>query len=123
MDPKLRTFVENQIQEFRNSDSSTCCHLCSVPLTKVHIDHVIHLAKLVNDYNIFFGPRTADDEYAYYAGWIEYHRQHALLRKTCPTCNLRRPKWSTTKPTCALCNNIERLNEDGLCAPCDNKCT
>ena len=117
-----RNFIEIHIQDFRRTDSTTCCAMCSDPLTKIHIDHVIHLAQLIHDFNLVFGERSRDDEYNYYAGWIQYHKQHAQLRKTCPHCNLTRIKWSPSKPVCSTCKIVEKLLPDGACARCDSRC-
>ncbi len=75
MDPKLRHFVEDQLQEFRRTDQSTHCAMCRTELTSgYHVDHVTPFKQLVTEYNAIYGQRTPDDNYVYYAGWIHYHR-------------------------------------------------
>ncbi len=124
MNPKMRLFVVNQIQEFRRNDCSTVCEMCREPLpSNYHVDHAIPLKQLVYLYDQSFSPRVLDDEYNYYAGWREFHARHAKLRKTCPDCNLRRPKWKPDSATCAICNMVEVLSPSGACYPCETRHT
>jgi hypothetical protein len=117
---RLRRFVEMQIAEFRKTDGATTCAVCRIPLPeKHHIDHATHFAQLVYDFHQIH-PRTTDDDYAYLAAWWNYHKEHAILRRTCIDCNLTRKKWKPGAPTCAICNQVEHL-KDGVCAPCENR--
>jgi hypothetical protein len=122
MTPVLRNFISPQIAHFRKTDGCTNCQMCRKPLpAKYHVDHENHFKQLEYLYNQSFGAREDDDEYRYIAGFIDFHSRHARLRKTCPDCNLRRPKWKPGAETCAMCNNVEVLSADGSCYPCESK--
>ena len=119
----LRNLIAPQIQTFKRENTASTCYMCSCTLTKTHVDHVIHFAKLVHDYTQLYGPRQDDDSFAFNGGFYEYHKQHAHLRIVCPTCNLTRPKWRPSNLTCCICNEIQKLTPDGICQRCDSKYT
>jgi hypothetical protein len=119
----FRDFIRPQMEEFRRTDGSKTCAICyaSLPVAH-HIDHANHLRQLVTEYIEQYGPREPDDEFVFYAGWIDYHRKHARLRRTCVECNLTRKRWKRNAPTCAICNEMEHLT-DGICKGCENRYT
>lgn len=122
----LRHSILKQISDFRSSSDATTCEMCNVSLldTPFHVDHVIHFAKLVEDFlemytGTFDIPVQYDKEPLTYLTMFrnedkmisdlfqEYHLQHASLRILCVKCNLTRANHSQNK----------RLGEAAPCRP------
>lgn len=106
----LRYSIDYQIKNYKDNVLFYKCMLCDKECSKdFHIDHIIHFDKLVKDFHksINIVPPNefdnADDntnrrkiksiDRAYKKMWQEYHLQNAILRVTCKTCNLKRPKY------------------------------
>jgi len=105
----MRSSVEDQIIQFRNTSSKNCV-FCDKKL-QLHVDHIIHFdeialnfVNIAKDKNIgiptTFG-ETDDNTHRrcfleidndFKNQWIKYHDENASLRMLCETCNLTRPK-------------------------------
>jgi hypothetical protein len=128
----LRNSVKDQVLEFRSAQASSECPMCGLPLRSAspaagphspgasfHVDHVVHFAKLVDDFmeehrGVFEvpvrydkEPRTlltifteSDAEIAVLFG--QYHRRYAQLRALCVSCNLTRPKHKEGAPDASV---------------------
>ena len=105
----LRYTIGNQIFDFKNKLQQTSCEFCSQVTCDYHIDHVVHFAKLTSDFmgtcdavpQEFATASDGSNRLAFKAqdqdfsdAWSEYHKQHAVLRVLCKTCNLKREKYS-----------------------------
>lgn len=70
----LRKLVAPQIIEYRKSAEQKC-ELCE-STTQLEVDHVYMFKNMIKDYT-----GNSDEE------WIEFHKQKAILRMLCRTCN------------------------------------
>lgn len=103
----LRSTIGDQILAFKNNLQSTCCELCTKDTSDYHIDHVVQFVKLTTHFLKIngsppteFAPTTdgtnrsafrmVDQEFS--DAWSEYHKEHAVLRVLCKSCNLKREK-------------------------------
>jgi hypothetical protein len=107
----LRYAIEDQIQDYKDENDTSYCNECFTPIyDDLHIDHVIHFAKLVYDFNktrsdipIEFDDardlpghkifKSSDSKYE--NEWKTYHRNNAILRPLCRQCNLSREKYKS----------------------------
>ena len=108
----LRQTISSQIQNYREKEDTniSVCSLCKKCLKnkKFHIDHVIHFAKLVDDFtnlhNITIPSKynkmaiTFEKTFTPNDKWIgelfyDYHLKHSILRVLCENCNLTREKY------------------------------
>jgi 5-methylcytosine-specific restriction endonuclease McrA len=104
----LRNEIFYQINDFKETVDLSICTLCTKLTTEIHIDHIIHFSKLVDDFisinkikipnnylkplNSFILKFNSEDQ------WIgdlfkEYHLNNASLRVLCAKCNLTRTKY------------------------------
>jgi len=106
----LRYAIEDQIQDYKDENDTSYCNECFTPIyDDLHIDHVIHFAKLVYDFNKTRSdiPTVFDDardlpghkifkssDSKYENEWKTYHRNNAILRPLCRQCNLSRENYS-----------------------------
>jgi hypothetical protein len=107
----LRHSISNQISDFRASTNITICEICNESLldNPFHVDHIVHFAKLVDDFLVeykgsFDIPVYYDKQARTYLTTFrdedkmisdlfqEYHFRHASLRLLCVKCNLTREK-------------------------------
>ena len=109
----FRYSIDDQIKAFRKQATATQCELCNCVLSAhsslVHVDHTVHFEQLVADFLSTYGqplPTTfvnsPDDTHRHAFApsdqqvsnaFYDYHKEHALLRLVCSSCNLSRPKW------------------------------
>jgi hypothetical protein len=108
----LRYSIDEQIYEYKKNVSLDMCSLCLEYCHNnggIHVDHVIHFEKLVEDFNSTCGinipnifdnasdgsNRRAfkDDDSEYMNAWLEFHKNNAILRILCRACNLKREKY------------------------------
>jgi len=109
----FRYSIDDQIKAFRKQATATHCELCNCVLSAhsglVHVDHTVHFEQLVADFLSTYGqplPTTfvnsPDDTHRHAFApsdqqvsnaFYDYHKEHALLRLVCSSCNLSRPKW------------------------------
>jgi hypothetical protein len=108
----LREIINPQREAFKQREDTdlTCCSLCHASLEglTIHIDHVIHFEKLVDDFTKEYDitiptkyrkkPITFRRLFQPEDEWIgnlfyKYHEDHAELRVTCDKCNLSREKY------------------------------
>lgn len=104
----LRSSIGDQILTFKSNMQSTCCEFCTKNTPDYHIDHVVQFIKLTTDFLKIneshpteFAPTTdgtnrltfrmEDQEFS--DAWSEYHKEHAVLRVLCKSCNLKREKY------------------------------
>ena len=107
----LRSSIQKQIYEFRRENNNKYCELCGSN-KKLHVDHNDEVGsafdelvlKFTKTYNIKipnkFG-ETNDNTHRrcflekdnfFKDKWVEFHRQKAILRMLCRTCNINRKK-------------------------------
>jgi len=109
----FRYSIDDQIKAFRKQATATHCELCNCVLSAhsglVHVDHTVHFEQLVADFLSTYGqplPTTfvnspddthrhafAPNDQQVSNAFYDYHKEHALLRLVCSSCNLSRPKW------------------------------
>ena len=118
----FRYSIDDQIKAFRKQATATQCELCNCVLScafngalngalsgLVHVDHTVHFEQLVADFLSTYGkplPTTfvnspdgthrhafAPNDQQVSNAFYDYHKEHALLRLVCSSCNLSRPKW------------------------------
>ena len=108
----MRVSVEEQIHDFRRTCGIYCCELCGDDRT-LDVDHNDEkkssfnelVYNFVNENNDIKIPNNFDEvndgthrrcflekDYVFRDKWVEYHRQHAILRILCHPCNISRPK-------------------------------
>ena len=108
----LREKISAQIESYRDKEDTnmSICSICKDTLRnkRVNIDHVIHFAKLVDDFTELHDitvpveydkkPVTYERVFQTNDVWIgnlffDYHLKNAKLRVTCEKCNLSRKKY------------------------------
>lgn len=107
----LRQCISYQIKDFRYTSDLSYCNECNCSLYDkvIHIDHVIHFIKLIEDFmelnkeiiipneyikkDITFQTMFTDDDKWIGEAFETYHLQHAKLRVLCEKCNLTRKKY------------------------------
>ena len=108
----MRVSVEDQIHDFRRKCEIYCCELCGNN-ERLDVDHndeknsafdelAYNFVKENNDIKIpdNFGELNdgtnrkcfLEKDSVFRDKWVEYHRQHAILRILCHPCNITRPK-------------------------------
>jgi hypothetical protein len=106
----LRYSIEEQITEFKSKNimNNILCELCKNSIHDLHIDHVILFQTIINNFHkintypipILFEKindgtnrikfKDSDKEYENF--FKKYHKENAILRPLCATCNLKRSK-------------------------------
>ena len=111
----MRYSVEDHIAAYRHDCITLHCALCasSIADCMYHVDHVVHFEKLVIDFlnaqpkasvpSEFMECKDGTNRYVFKAedqafsdAFYMYHKEHAMLRKVCPKCNMTRPKHCTS---------------------------
>lgn len=108
----MRSSIYKQIEDFRINSKNYCCELCG-SVEALQVDHndekksafdelVYNFVNENKDIKIPDNFRELNDgthrvgflqeDNNFENKWVEYHRQHAILRILCKNCNLRRPK-------------------------------
>lgn len=111
----MRSSIDSQINQFRRKNNNDCCQLCD-KTTKLQVDHndekdvafdelalnFINFIKQNTDIEIpnKFGELNDDTHRRTFLEkdtifkdmWLKYHKDHAILRILCKTCNISRPK-------------------------------
>ena len=108
----MRVSVREQTYNFRRNCGIYCCELCGNN-ENLEVDHndeknsafdelAFNFIKENNDIKIpnNFGELNdgtnrlcfLEKDYVFRDKWVEYHRQHAILRILCKHCNISRPK-------------------------------
>lgn len=112
----MRQCISSQITAYRSSIKSLdnnqiekeyMCTICNKPSCHIHIDHVIHFEKIVQDFleqwkgnipsSFSFEQNTNRTMFkvidqSFSTAFSEYHFNKAILRITCASCNLTREK-------------------------------
>jgi len=102
----LRTTIEPQRIEFKNSCNDLKCEMCS-SRKMPQVDHIIHFEKILEDFlkinkekipisfnqnkNLQLEFKNQDNVLK--NNWFAFHKEKATLRILCKTCNLERPKY------------------------------
>ena len=105
----MRVSVQPQIDEYKNNNFIKVCELCG-EIDEIEIDHHSEkapFAKLYSDFmklNTLPIPASFDNtkshmkcfkefDYNFEKNWIQYHKEHAILRMLCRKCNSSQPKY------------------------------
>lgn len=105
----MRVAIQPQIDEYRNAQQNLICELCN-STKRIEIDHHSILqpfAKLYHDFMMNTTleiPTDFDNTIAclkcfkekdneFNDAWIQFHKEHALLRMLCKECNNSQPKY------------------------------
>lgn len=106
----MRSSIVDQILMFRRNSDTLKCNLCGVSSVEMHVDHVIPFEKLAKDFlenvnNVYPLPSKFGDaadgsnrivflpeDNAFEDAWSVYHKNQAILRTLCWSCNLRRKR-------------------------------
>lgn len=108
----MRVAVMEQIKEFRETNTNTKCGICKrdTKYVETHVDHEIHFEKIAKtflegekeipkefeqDELVLKCFKETDRDFA--ERWAKYHREKAVLRLTCASCNMKRPDWNGIK--------------------------
>jgi hypothetical protein len=104
----MRVAINSQIQDFKGNTRNEC-EICG-EINQLEVDHhyeKMPFAKLYKDFikiNVLKIPTTFDDTIGHLKcfkeednmfkdSWIDYHRQHSILRMLCGHCNRSQPKY------------------------------
>ena len=108
----MRVSVIEQTQNFRENSDIYCCELCGNK-ERLDVDHNDEKNSAFDELAFNFikensGIKIPDNfgelndgtyrrcflekDYVFKETWIKYHRNHAILRMLCHTCNINRPK-------------------------------
>lgn len=105
----MRVAVMEQIKEFREANTNRICGICKKDTKHVetHIDHVIHFESIAKTF--LEGEKEIPKEFEqnelvlkcfkekdrdFAERWAKYHKEEAVLRLTCASCNMKRPDWN-----------------------------
>lgn len=105
----MRYSIQLQIDEYRNNQTIHICELCSNK-NQIEIDHHSEkapFAKLYDDFmklNTLSIPTSFNEtnshmkcfkeiDYIFEENWKQYHKNNAILRMLCRTCNGSQPKY------------------------------
>ena len=109
----LRVAIQPQIDEYKNNNYIKVCELCGEH-DIIEIDHHSENAPFVKLYTDFMEintlplPTSFNDtknrmkcfkelDYNFEEQWIQYHKENAILRMLCRTCNGTQPKYKTQR--------------------------
>ena len=105
----MRVSIQPQIDEYKNNNCIKVCEICGKH-DRIEIDHhseISPFAKLYIDFmeiNALPIPASFNDtkshmkcfkelDYNFEKNWVQYHKENAILRMLCRTCNGSRPKY------------------------------
>jgi hypothetical protein len=105
----MRVAIQPQIDEYKNNNYIHVCELCNEH-ERIVIDHHSEKSPFIKLYNDFMNinyltvPNTFDDTKSHMKcfkeiddrfkeDWINYHKENAILRMLCRTCNGSQPKY------------------------------
>ena len=105
----MRVSIQPQIEEYKNNNCNIFCEICN-SYERLEVDHHSELspfAKLYRDFmhtNMLPIPETFDNteshmkcfnkvDHEFEKSWIQYHKENAILRTLCSTCNNSQPKY------------------------------
>jgi len=99
----MRVSIQPQIDEYKNNNCIKVCELCGehdrieidhhsekMPFAKLYIDFMeinkLHIPTLFNDTKSHM-KCFKEEDYSFREKWIQYHKDNAILRMLCRTCN------------------------------------
>jgi len=105
----MRVSIEDQIKEYKNNNCKIFCEICH-SYERLEVDHhsdISPFAKLYDDFmkmNNLPIPEKFDNTEShmkcfneldrdFQKKWIQYHKENAVLRTLCSTCNNSQPKY------------------------------
>ena len=111
----MRVSIQPQIDEYKNNNYIKVCEICGEH-DRIEIDHhseKMPFVKLYIDFmeiNNLSIPTSFNDakshmkcfkeiDYQFKEKWIQYHKDNAILRMLCRTCNGSQPKYKKTNNT------------------------
>jgi hypothetical protein len=109
----MRVSIHPQIEEYKNNNTPVC-ELCRKH-EKIEIDHHSEKSPFAKLYNEFMNtnkltiPNSFDDtkshmkcfkkmDEKFKENWIKYHKEHAILRMLCKSCNGSQSKYKMNSP-------------------------
>jgi len=105
----MRVSIQPQIDDYKKNIYIKKCELCG-EIDKIEIDHHSEIAPFAKLYSDFMALNTLpiptsfnntkshmkcfkELDYTFEETWIQYHKEHAILRMLCRRCNSSRPKY------------------------------
>lgn len=105
----MRVSIQPQIDEYKNNNRIKVCELCGehnrieidhhsekMPFEKLYIDFMeinkLHIPTSFNDTKSHM-KCFKEEDYCFEEKWIQYHKDNAILRMLCKTCNTSQKKY------------------------------